>query len=269
MKVGGSTFAGVARRIATRHGLQHAMDGPKWLTKAIELKEPCNIPAVWGNHGLRMEMEDALQTRMPNAFMVSLIRDPVARAMSVFYQDHVGRKGVEPSDENKLKHLRHASPSWLSDYLARGREDTSEAILASYDFVGVTERFDESLLLLGRMLNVSMFDMLYLPAKVAGAGTRVPHPPITSESTEVQNAADHLRHGPDFTLLTLAHAALDEHRNAYGPGFKEDLSRFQNMLARVHEVCVGQEEPCLWSDNGCGQQCIDDLIAVEFLPGLV
>eukprot|EP00421_Protoceratium_reticulatum_P055610 CAMPEP_0168492870 /NCGR_PEP_ID=MMETSP0228-20121227/70436_1 /TAXON_ID=133427 /ORGANISM="Protoceratium reticulatum, Strain CCCM 535 (=CCMP 1889)" /LENGTH=200 /DNA_ID=CAMNT_0008509655 /DNA_START=72 /DNA_END=675 /DNA_ORIENTATION=- len=199
-----------------RHGLQHATDGPKWLDKAIALEEPCDIPAVWGNHGLRMILAPKLQKRMPNAFMFSMIRHPVARAMSQFYF-RVQQGMLEPGEEDKLQFLRETSPSFLSDYLAGGEGDTLEAILASYDFIGITERFDESLLLFGRMLNVSVLDLLYLPAS----------------------------------------------------GFKEDLSRFQNMLARVHEVCVGQEEPCLWSDNGCGQQCIDDLIANEFLPGRV
>eukprot|EP00927_Polykrikos_kofoidii_P073393 TRINITY_DN69439_c0_g1_i1.p1 TRINITY_DN69439_c0_g1~~TRINITY_DN69439_c0_g1_i1.p1 ORF type:complete len:366 (+),score=27.55 TRINITY_DN69439_c0_g1_i1:140-1099(+) len=265
-KVGGSTWGGVMRRIGYRHGLHHTKDGPRW----IDLEEEPQA-SVWANHGTRRQMNKRVSELMPNAIWVTLLREPVARVMSEFYHFEVSRKNVKPTIQAKVAHLQKTSSDFQFSYISKEHHHTPEDVFSSYNFIGVTERFDESLVLLGKYLNISMLDMLYLKSKdsskvgtdLVERGRRMyKHPPIDKEPDVVQRAAAFLkdRRLLDVRLLELANERLDKAVNEYGPNFNADLRSFVARLALVEEVCRPHfEEACLWNDNACGQDCIDSL----------
>jgi len=267
-KVAGSTFAGVIRRIGERRNFQHTRDS-YWLDETTATKNP----SVWANHGGRVTIESQLQKQMPCAFFVTMIREPVDRCMSqYYYQFYKDGAEVHPGQaiKDKTEFMRAlCSESRETQYISPdGTADESRAMDA-FDFVAVTERFDESLVLLGKKLNASFVDLLYLAAKESGeAGTRPKdhnrersvHIEFHEESREVKAAAEMIRRGTDASLLSLANNAFDKATAAYGPNFKADLQRFQDMLAVVEGKCRSRfDESCLWKDNGCGQDCIDEV----------
>lgn len=270
-KVGGSTFGGVMRRIGKRHGLHHARDGPNWLPQASLKFE--GSESVWANHGARHDLRWMLDIDMPNAFTITTVRDPVDRAMSEFYHFKVSRGVMTGSVFNKVFFLNSASVGYQVDNLYYNVPTVAD-IDQSYDFISVTERFDESLVLLCKYLNISMVDALYLKSKVAGTAStgkedhgaiQTPHPPLNLEPIEVQAAAARL-HGntPDMQLYKLANERLDREVAKYGDSFERDLETFQQMLAEVERTCRPRfSESCLWNDNGCGQACIDFLAIQE------
>jgi len=264
-KCGGSTFGGVVRRIGNRHGMAHTKDGD-WRRRG----KP-NRPAIWAIHGQRDMVESFLHENMPNAYMMTVIRNPIDRVMSEYYHYDASRikKGVT-SDLGKFRRVRrckgHEMVSWASVSSTRRAPET---VVASYNFVGVLERFDESLLLLGRELGLSLVDLVYLRSKVSGRpGTghadlghpTAYHPPLSEESPRVKRAARHLEHGPDMMFFILANQMLDKKREAYGATFAADLDRFRAMLADAEASCRDYFfDSCLWNDNGCAQDCIDRL----------
>jgi hypothetical protein len=194
-----------------------------------------------------------------------------------YYHFKVGRAGVEPSVANKVSFLDSESVSNQFKYVRKGWSPEESDILSSYHLITVTERFDESLLVLCKSLNVSMVDAPYLKSKESGkAGTgeadfgttMVSHVPLTQEPNEVQKAAARLHDGPgntpDNLLLKFANSALDRHVANYGNTFTLDLQQFRRMLVTVETTCRSHfSESCLWNDNGCGQACIDSLAMQE------
>jgi hypothetical protein len=264
-KTGSSTWAGIMRRIGSRHGLKHVHDGPSWIKKDMKPSA-----SVWANHGHRISMERELFKLMPNATYVTLIRDPVDRALSQFYHIQVSRRGVKDDDSEKTKYLSKTNAQFQMQYIQQKEESQTPAeIMESYTFIGVTERFDESLLILGRKLGLNNSDLLYLRSKESGkkssdaydrGKTTAKHPPFAQESDAVHAAALNLQSSGDVALHQLANAALDKAISEYH-NFEKDLKEFQTVLNELEDTCRSRfEESCLWNDNGCAQDCINDYV---------
>eukprot|EP00747_Dinoflagellata_sp_TGD_P126581 gnl/TRDRNA2_/TRDRNA2_174297_c0_seq1.p1 gnl/TRDRNA2_/TRDRNA2_174297_c0~~gnl/TRDRNA2_/TRDRNA2_174297_c0_seq1.p1 ORF type:complete len:330 (+),score=19.92 gnl/TRDRNA2_/TRDRNA2_174297_c0_seq1:49-1038(+) len=280
-KVGGSTFAGVMRRIGARHGLAHLSDCGS---------DPQNTPApsVWACHGQMRQVSTHLKYAMPSAFRVTLIRNPVERRLSDFYH-YASRFDLEPNATNKIRYLQTTCDNTcINDYYTSYAQcadghppppnDLAYSMMRCYDFVAVMERFDESLLLLSQKLGIDQLDILYLSAKQSGKAVTdhldrhlhrngkvlLAHPPLTQESEEVQEAATHFDDSYDWMLLDLANKALDSAIAQYGTSFEDDLKEFKRKLKVVEEKCRDRFfESCFWNDNGCGQECIDTLANAE------
>lgn len=103
--------------------------------------------------------------------MWSLVRDPTSRFMSKFFHFQVSRKGVDPNDDNVIRFLeRNAVRSSQIDYLKLSRANSNNAtkeevinsILRGYDFVGATERMDETAVALQMLLGLETSDVMYL-----------------------------------------------------------------------------------------------------------
>ena len=224
--------------------------------------------------------------------------------MSAFYHFRISREGlrVNGSSVEKAKitalseSVGNAQVAYLSTSEKSKRKSTPElnspdAIFsnrnvrqsaASYAFIAVTERFDESLVLLAHKWGLQLVDMLYVRSKdshMDPTGTLdlnkgvevVPHVPIEKESVAVQRAAQSFRtrSGADVELLRIANKRLDaaaevldsEHR----PGFTQaEVAKFKSMIAELERVCRPRFfEACLWGDNGCAQTCIDETVEAK------
>lgn len=273
-KTASSTFAGVLRRIAKRHGLRQTSPDDIFHEERGIMAEYEDSGSLWAYHGSRRYLEPLLTSVMPDPIFITTLRDPVEARLSAFYF-RVSRGEVEPSVANKLAFLSTSSTRELCNYISASSSDSPLDILHSYDFISVSERFDESLVLLSRYFNTSLVDLLYLSAKRSNApGTDVldrdvryvRHPPIAEEPAEVRKAAERLSapDSPDVQVVALANKALDEKIVAYGPDFSADFQDFQKMLKEVERVCRPHFfESCFWNDNGCGQACIDTLAETE------
>jgi len=243
-KAGGSTFGGIMRRIAYRRGLAHARDNG-WLGN--EAPSAPRLPAVYADHGRIADVGVRLRSRLPGAFWVTLLRDPISRCLSSFYHLMVTREGVPPSEENKRRYIQsNCSGDMAARTVGPGPSSaSSEEILASYGFVAVTERFDESLLLLAKKLGVGLADVLYLWGKKSGSSVVYAtgrelayHPPLGEEPESVQRVARAIfGAGLDALLLEAANLALDRARGDYGPSFREDLANLRRLLAAVQAKC--------------------------------
>ena len=147
----------------------------------------------WHSHSaLMFENRDRTQS-----FLWTLLREPTQRMMSEFYHFFVTRQHIEPTDDNLLALLSNSSIRHRNYYINlhsvrankllkqsrrkqkqeryRGMQNITQGIIDDYDFIAITERFDESMVVMQLLLEhrygigvVTLGDMLYLNAKVSG-----------------------------------------------------------------------------------------------------
>ena len=144
------------------------------------------------------------------------------------------------------------------------------AIAAGYDFIAVTERMNESLLVLMHLWGLRMQDVLYLSAKdTSKSAFYAEHglsdkPDAQSARTRAYLGGDAFRrlNARDLELYEIANRRLDELVSRI-PGFDALLERFGAALAAAAERCemsTGSREDCVWRDGGCAWACIERLV---------
>lgn len=156
------------------------------------------------NHGTATQLEYD-QRDKTKSFLFSLIRDPTARTVSQFFHFEVTVGQTEPTDEAFIRYLKHPgmSTNYIRDLMTdsnlvppvqrvlRQSNETHDAIvtfpyegnytsivqkiLDEYDLIMVSERLDESLVVLKLLLGLTFDEIMYLkPARAAGSFSNGP-----------------------------------------------------------------------------------------------
>jgi hypothetical protein len=197
----------------------------------------------------------------------TVLRDPVARTISNYFHmyDH-GTDGEPPSFERFLAeqplHSFNVQTAFLGGATARahlgeaeltpaavdrGTLAAAQEALAAHQVVGLTERFDETLLLLRREYGWRSTQTLYLSANV-GRARKVAR--LSAAELELAAAANEL----DRELFEFAGEIAAERLARAGRGAGGDLARFRRLngfYRRGHElvgpwkrgVAVGARRP--------------------------
>jgi hypothetical protein len=122
------------------------------------------------------------QRNRERSFLWTILRDPTKRAVSQFFHFEVSRKKIEPTDREFLRwiqgytflHRYYLKTLSMEDILETStRPDfdpvaVANAIMNDYDFIGITERMEESVVALQLLLGLETGDILYLSAKGSG-----------------------------------------------------------------------------------------------------
>ena len=158
----------------------------------------------------------------------------------------------------------------MMQYISSG-ESVSE-IMRKYDFIGITDRFEESMLVLAHRLGLDIEDMLYLKAKDSHLLERdnlghhfVPSVPVKNQSESVQQYLKEKWYGlnaVDYVLWDKVNEQIDR-QIAEIDGFDDDLHRYKALLETVQNQCgylQNKRVDCLYGDVGCGQQCIGEVV---------
>ncbi len=284
MKTGGSTAAGIHLRIA-RNEAQRQFPSQRTFCKTRN------------DHVVASRMEYNHRDRT-KSFLWTVIRDPTERAISQFFHFEVSRNKVEPTDRH-LKQWIHQSHDMLNHYylstlsvddvLNTAHVDqvaTANKILLDYDFVGVTERMEESAVALQLLLGLTTGDILYLNAKKSGGfdiGMQKDRectyivPSFVSPGMKdfFQSTAWKKLITTDTFLHQAANRSLDLTIDRLGRDrFDRALGRFRQALRHIEKVCLSnttfpcnaagerikpKDRDCLWYDSGCGTGCLDKL----------
>jgi hypothetical protein len=212
---------------------------------------------------------------------VTFVRDPIERALSQYFHEQVSRRGKSTSSRAIIMMFRQLSGNEMLNYIRRGSNLDPGAIIGEYDFVGVSERMLESMVVLKHVLQLpSLCDILFTSAKnSSGPAHRddkgavfVPRVPLARQPTEVQEfvSSSTFRDTmlPDARLYAAANATLDRRiRDIGADAFSGDLSSFQDLLGTAQAKCGGrggvsltsEDAACYWNDNGCGYPCLDTM----------
>lgn len=158
-----------------------------------------------------------------------------------------------------------------------------KTILQGYNFIGVTERMQESLVVLKLLPQLELRDILYLSAKGSGGfddgasqnGCTYIIPSFVSPGMKKWLAAPSFqqRIAGDQLLYDATVQSLDATIDSLG---REEVERqvviFRSALKKAEEACFektrfpcssdGKRQTihdCIWWDSGCGYNCLDNL----------
>eukprot|EP00586_Coscinodiscus_wailesii_P012460 CAMPEP_0172508102 /NCGR_PEP_ID=MMETSP1066-20121228/209202_1 /TAXON_ID=671091 /ORGANISM="Coscinodiscus wailesii, Strain CCMP2513" /LENGTH=560 /DNA_ID=CAMNT_0013285931 /DNA_START=466 /DNA_END=2148 /DNA_ORIENTATION=+ len=312
-KAASSTILGVALHIAHHVG-----------EKNLPSKRACSVS---GNHWSSIVLErpylNSIQTN-GQSFLWAWIRDPETRVVSNAFFSHVSRRGMKPTDSNIIGMLRAnnyqldflnldvngrvivetAQPPWKrgnKNKALRLSEDQFETelpkyidqVLETYDFIGLVERMDESLVALRLLMGLEATDILYVNAKSAGGYddgsfkkkcykikksfiSPAVREFLDSHQLQTGIVGDRMLHEAvsrklDATIEELGvdrfQAALGEHKFLMNKA-KEECAH--KIIFPCSEKGVRQKEEsalnCYRADAGCGYPCLND-IAKEYSSG--
>lgn len=275
-KTGSSTAAGVHLRIAHNHAARLGIKGTHCKSRF--------------DHGVASHMYR--DRDLKHSFLWTVVRDPSQRLISHFFHFAVSRNKLEPSDSNfiqiirKNNHLTHHYVGFSSIHVMDDERDTGNRMLHDYDFVAVTERWDESMVALAMILNVPVSDVLHLSAKANGGyddgmkrGQVCTYivPSFVSKGMQEFFQGDEWQETVhwDYMFYLAANRSLDLTIDNLGRNdFEKELQEYRRLQALVKEKCIDKaifpcsesgerqkETNCLWTDAGCGHECINEVAA--------
>lgn len=295
MKTGSSTIGGIVLRLARKLPKQYGYDFKQCSARL----DHCPAGPRCMKYGKRIRDE---------SYLFTFLREPSARLISQFFHFKVSRDKMEPSDSNiknyYVKSL-YAHDYYLQDLslelyppkllslveLPKYQQAFAEAIIRDYDFIGITERMDESLVVLQLLLHLNTSDILYVSAKSKGSFDDGAYhsictyivPSYTSPGMKQWfNSSQpwNRRSYGDQLLYHAANRSLDLTIDSLGRDLvQEKVKKFKQALALAQEKCSSNlklpcspdgvrakllavnlfESDCLWLDSGCGYKCLDEI----------
>ncbi|KAL7580772.1 hypothetical protein ACA910_001052 [Epithemia clementina (nom. ined.)] len=260
-KVGGSTAAGVHLRIARNAADRQNKSFPICYTS-------------WDHGSARVRFGPAPSPDL--SLRWTILRHPKPRLVSLFHHFFVSRGLCTNTAENFLRYIvfnenknqnnphreyylktvamRPTLNQLKSSSLPPNRTEMVESILNDYDFVALTERMDESLVVLSMLWNVPLADVLYMSAKRGGSydgggggGCHLIPPNTKSKNKDDVDKWQSVLDSPQFQSLIqldsvvyeLANRSLDKtiDETIGRDAFNVKLAQFRQALAVAEEMC--------------------------------
>ena len=277
-KAGSSTLAGVALRMARNIAKSQNLQTPLCQTRF-------GHPPAWY---LEYHRRDRL-----NSFLWSVLREPTKRHISEFFHFAVSRDKIEPTDDAFQRYFAE-NAGMIENYYVNfmkidkpfdqqsgNHTEAVEHIMQAYDFIGILERLDESLVALQMILGLNTSDILYLRAKTNGGfddgvyNDQCFYIVQSYVSPGMRQFFDTSPWWYNFTkgnvlLYQTVYKSLDRTIDLLGRAeFNRNLLTFKRAIAFANSQCtnvtypcspggrVNKKHDCLWTDSGCGFQCLD------------
>jgi Galactose-3-O-sulfotransferase len=313
------------RPVATTNH-QTTTTGPK--NTAAHTNRRTTPPKVWDVcqtrhlHGYAgpMGLDYGRRRNVNQSFLWSVVRDPVPRYVSEFLHFSVARRGVTATPQHLIQYWqrgRHANQhqvAWLSLSLRKRQQvtyadfvqllDTNDTdalhtiadrtqrnvheILHGYNFLGVAERLDETLVVLSLLLHRPLADVLHVNVKVAGGYddgayqdrcVRIPLVPshlVSSEEVQSFLATDPAWQAyihAEQVLYAAINASLDATIDFLGRDLvHQKVTQLRHAQQIVASTCrpilpctsdgvriPDDQTDCLQGDLACGLDCLDDV----------
>lgn len=270
-KTGSTSFTSVLRRASARYGIS-----------GVDAKTPEHLsePFLSAFHEERPHLDEKLkhmQLSMPR-FYVTMLREPVERRISGFYYEASLKEGVK--ERGVLNWLQSFQPDWYYNALRVEESQPREEVMNSYDFVGITERFDESVVLLMNMLQLDSYcDVLYVSGKVGGESLApsgepwMQHIPLPEQPDEVRDYVESEEFraiiASDREFYQQAIDRMDADIAKIGESeFKIQVEAFLSFKKKAEDSCHESlqvhgnwhdwsKDNCYHGDWGCGYKCFD------------
>lgn len=284
MKTGSSTMAGVILRLSHRKG-----------EKLLSDEGPCRM-RIDHSSARKLKYKDRNKDR---SFLISLLRDPTKRAISQFFHFRVSDKKEDPTDENFQNyffddpgHRRNYFTKDLTtvpiDWETADKNEVVQSIIDEYNFIGITERMDDSLVVLKMLLDLDFEDILYMSAKTNGSfttgmieegvtGCIYIVPSFITDGMKEFFASDYWKRYVEFDnlLYKAAVKSLDNTIDFLGrEEFEQELTTFKKAQKVTQERCADRtiyrcnnrgefvgamNSTCYMWDIGCGFDCLNEM----------
>jgi hypothetical protein len=220
----------------------------------------------------------------------TFLKHPHARTKDDFFRQYVSWLNVEPTITNYEKHALSCEEdvyfSRVLTSLGTTNETTKETqqrrILSSvFDFIGITERLDESLIVMKLLFDLQVSDLLYISVPDDLLDFNETHCVFLEEPFQYENEG-RVINNPDYqkriqndlNLYQAANQKLDRTIDKLGrETVYQELQDYVQLLQKAHEACYDsaifpcsldgerqQNHSCLNDDMGCNYKCLDKFI---------
>ena len=282
LKTGSTTVAGTVMRIA--HRKKHLVQGGG-TTIACKHRS---------NHGTAHTHFRYQDRDKKKSFLFSIIRDPTKRAISQFFHFSVSVAQKDPTDlifQNEMMsfsyghyYLRDLGFRNISHPETANLKKIVKEIIDGYNFIAITERIDESLVVLKMLLGLDLEDILYVRERSQGAFSNGPPltrpclyvwPSFLTTGMKAFFASDKWKNHMkgDFMLYEAAKKSLDLTIDRLGRDkVEEELARFKIALNTAQDVCgpraismcredgsKATNTTCYIWGEGCSHDCLDEI----------
>lgn len=227
------------------------------------------------------------------SFLWSFLREPTSRFTSEFFHFQVSRQGIQPTDANFQRYLTTGSNLnnlYIYNLHPRGGNHMQNAtkaveqILNEYNFIGITERMHESLVVLKLLLGLELNDILYVQSTKTSGGfddgvyndTCVyivkSFVSLGMQDFFATNGKWKEYTRGDLMLYQAANKSLDLTIAALGKDLvKRELQEYERAMQVAQETCQNVKLPCsadglrqkkhdcLYWDLACGYECLENL----------
>lgn len=206
------------------------------------------------NTHMKFDLRKMREVMAPRSLYITILRDPIEQWLSAFQYFHLGEmvKGhmgneTDPvkvflSRSNAFRHRNvYAWNNQLYDLGLSRRTFLLPQLLKKrvadfgklFDLVLITEYFDESLILLRKLLCWTFDDIVYVKM-------REQPKPLQASGNERQQIS--VLNKADIILYDYFNRTLWRKIKEYGPSFERDLRQFRRVLSERHNECLGEEE---------------------------
>jgi hypothetical protein len=181
----------------------------------------------------------------------------------------------------------------MANYLRLQRLSSSKTreiqhTLQNYDFLGISERMEESLVVLAMLTRVPLADVVVLPSKVSGGyddgksprGCVLIHHKWSTPTVDGYLYGEFLDGNADYLLYQAVNISLDRTIDTLGRSkVQKGVRRYRKHLAKNERECRDRailpcpitrpnqtllsEQDCYFSDAGCGHRCTDQVLRDE------
>jgi hypothetical protein len=259
------------------------------------------------NHGWASTQDRKYQHRpRQRSILWSMIRHPASRVLSDYFFYEASRKNRHVTEMRILRHVQN--PRFQSHYVNYLRLMESNAtvnnynnknnnnnrleeishILQNYDFLAISERMDESLVVLSMLWRLPLADLIVLPSKEAGGyddgrsrkGCVKLKKKWTTPKIDRYLQTDFLNQNYDFLLYQVVNASLDRTIDDLGRDtVHRNVQLFHSLMKKNEQECRREaifpcpivipnqtklaEIDCYFSDAGCGHRCTDRALRDE------
>ncbi|XP_072180121.1 galactosylceramide sulfotransferase-like [Diadema setosum] len=266
-KTGSSTMTSILQRYGYTRNLTFLVPNEGSLISYADKFKASKVDPRWRqtmgyrlltNHARYDRVE--LSTIFPDAYFITIIRNPASQLESAFYYFDISDT-IPPSKSSDnpleyfmrdpmknyvnllskdlyLKHSMHNHQLFdfgvdIADmYLQNVVDDKIAEIDANFDLVMICEYFDESLLLLKKLFNWKIEDVVYLLKGRRAQKYR------HGEMSDALRAKIRSWNAGDAKLYEHFNQTLWRKIKAYGPSFDTDLATLREKLSSVSEECL-------------------------------
>jgi len=291
-KCASSTLSGILRGYASKNNLS-GVTGQHWICKAKNCSNKCiptwnqstdptwqcDEPGLYSNHFRAYDPQTTTDVMSGHKFMISQsvhqLRLP--SILVTFLREIKGRQrsrymfrgGCKGRGGSLQQFIDESDGNYQYEYIRESRHETVSDIVRRFTFIGVVERFDESVVQLFSMLHTPLVKAVYLRSKPAKCNLSS----FPNEFEDYLNGHEFSRaHVVDIALYNAANNTLTNlmqgnrkpafqcGRNSPAPAAKERaVQGLKKNNALAEEKCgefQDQAEDCYTHDFGCGIKCL-------------
>jgi hypothetical protein len=301
MKTGSTTLSGVtariARNVAQRHRRSSSLSSTNTTTTIVVPNTVKENELACTSRFVHLRARRLKHRNRTASFLWSVVREPTARLVSKFFHFNVGREGVAATlkafqkfvQDNEVYDYAYYFKSLslrqkLNPFRTEFYDTFLQEILDGYDFLGVSERMDESLVVLQLLLGLETQDLLHVSTKTSGTYDYFPQAQkciymapaqITFEMKQWFYTDDFEYYvAPDILVYQAVNQSLDAtietlgrdrvHRGVKQLLWAQSMAREQCAASTIKFPCTAQgqrqeQNDCLQQDVACGYKCLDQV----------